>query len=649
MRYSPVVLLVSTLFGASLLPAQFQPPSQQELQMTSDPKAPGASAVYLYIEEKTDDSVHNHSYYARVKVLTEKGKELATVRIPYEHSQVSVAGVFARTIHADGSIVQMNVKPSDLMVYKSGGHQYNDVTFTLPAVEVGSVLEYGWQIRYSDNRVSSPEWDIQQRYFVHRAHYFFNPVYNSGEQVDDGHGGVTGGLMYSQRIRSGQLVQVDSKHQYTLDVSDVDPMPTGDYLPPLNGRRDRVIFYYTSASTGPQFWEAEGRYWAKNTEKFASTSGPIKKAAADLVTASDSDDAKARKVYAAVQKIENTDFVLSTAAHDKGNKDAASVWKQQRGSSDQIALTYVALARAAGLKAWPMLVVNRNRAVFDDTNLSMGQFDDYIVVVEIGGKEVYLDPGQKMCPFGVMHWKHESTRGMRLSEKGVTVEDTPAGPAKAAGVERIADLTIDDKGAVTGTGRVVLSGLEAMYWRQLSLVEEKSELAKDFSDSMAETLPSSVKVELDGFVGLGDYESNLTAPIKISGDLGASTAKRMIFPGFLFQARAKQRFEDEKRELPVDLHYATLEQDDITYHFPAGMKVGSLPRNEDFAWASVVGVTVAVKQSGNSVTVKRTFARNNAVMPETYYENLRYVYQRMATTDQQPIVLERAAEGAPAE
>jgi hypothetical protein len=107
MRYSPVVLLASTLFGATLLPAQFQPPSQQELQMTSDSKAPGASAVYLYVEEKTDDSGHYHYYYARVKVLTEKGKELATVRIPYEHGQVSVAAVFGRTIHADGTIVQM--------------------------------------------------------------------------------------------------------------------------------------------------------------------------------------------------------------------------------------------------------------------------------------------------------------------------------------------------------------------------------------------------------------------------------------------------------------------------------------------------------------------------------------------------------------
>jgi len=649
MRYSPVVLLASALFGATLLPAQFQPPSQQELQMTSDPRAPGASAVYLYVEEKTDDNFHFHYYYARVKVLTEKGKELATVRIPYEHGQVSVAAVYGRTIHPDGSIVEMKVKPSDLMVYKAGGHQMNEVTINLPDVTVGSVLEYSWQIRYTEDWVSSPDWEIQQPYFVHRAHYFFDPVFNSGGRVDDGHGGVVAGVMYTQRIRSGQMVQVDTKHRYTLDVYDVEPLPTADYLPPLNGMRDRVIFYYTNAQSMQQFWEDEGKYWAKSAERFASTPGPIKKAAAELVAGAGSDEEKARKIYAAVEKIENIDFQISTASREKGNKDAASVWKQQRGFSDEIALTFVALARAAGLKAWPMYVVNRNRAVFEPTNLSMKQFDDYIAVVEIGGKEVYLDPGQKMCPYGVMHWKHESTKGMRLSEKGVTVEDTPAGPAKAAGVERIADLSIDDKGAVTGTGRVVLSGLEAMFWRQLSLVEEKSELSKDFNDSMAETLPTGVKAELDGFDGLGDYENNLTARIKISGDLGASTAKRMIVPGFLFEARSKQRFEDEKRQLPIDLHYATAEQDDITYHFPAGMKVGSLPRNDDFAWANVVGVTVTVKQSGNALTVKRTFARNSAVMPETYYENLRYVYQRMAATDQQPIVLERGADGTPAE
>lgn len=37
---------------------KFQEPTQEELRMTSDPMAPGAPAVYLYFEEKTDNGAH---------------------------------------------------------------------------------------------------------------------------------------------------------------------------------------------------------------------------------------------------------------------------------------------------------------------------------------------------------------------------------------------------------------------------------------------------------------------------------------------------------------------------------------------------------------------------------------------------------------
>ena len=66
-------LLLLALAAPALLHAQFQPPTQEELSMTADPKAPGAAAVYLYREETTDDSLHYHSYYERIKILTEKG------------------------------------------------------------------------------------------------------------------------------------------------------------------------------------------------------------------------------------------------------------------------------------------------------------------------------------------------------------------------------------------------------------------------------------------------------------------------------------------------------------------------------------------------------------------------------------------------
>ena len=80
------------------------------------------------------------------------------------------------------------------------------------------------------------------------------------------------------------------------------------------------------------------------------------------------------------------------------------------------------------------------------------------------------------------------------------------------GIQRIADIAIDEKGTVTGTGRFVLSGQEALYWRQLALVEDAGELAKDFTDYVGASLPDGTKGELDGFDGLTDYEGPILLP-----------------------------------------------------------------------------------------------------------------------------------------
>lgn len=75
-------LLLFAIASPALLPAQFQPPTDEELTMTAYPKAPGADAAYLNVEEITDDTRHFHRSYARIKVLAEKGKEVAAVEIP---------------------------------------------------------------------------------------------------------------------------------------------------------------------------------------------------------------------------------------------------------------------------------------------------------------------------------------------------------------------------------------------------------------------------------------------------------------------------------------------------------------------------------------------------------------------------------------
>jgi hypothetical protein len=381
--------LIAAFVGLpGLLCAQFQQPTDEELKMTSDPKAPGAAAVYLYREETTNDALHFHGYYERAKILTEKGKELATVHIPYERSSFKVTNVQGRTIHADGTVIPLTVKPSDLVEAKAGKLQFNTMVFTLPSVEVGSILEYRLELRYDDNMVAEPTWHIQQPYFVRKAHYKFTPANMDGSRtISDSEGHNLSRLMYAVTGLTADNVKRSIDGTFTVDLTDIPATPQEDWMPPLNTISERVDFYYTYAHSGGDYWASEGKHWAKETERFTNPNGQLRKTAEELAGGSDTDEQKARKLYAAVMKLDNTDFSRRKSEAErkaekiKAIKNSEDVWAQRGGSSDEIAMLYVALARAAGLKAWPMQVVDRDRAIFDAAFLNAGQLDDYIVIV----------------------------------------------------------------------------------------------------------------------------------------------------------------------------------------------------------------------------------------------------------------------------
>jgi Domain of Unknown Function with PDB structure (DUF3857)/Transglutaminase-like superfamily len=473
-----------------LLQSQFQQPTGEELKMTADPKAPGAAAVYLYREETTDDHLHFHSYYERVKILTEKGKELATVRIPYEHGSFKVTDIKGRTIHADGSAIPLTAKPEDLMDAKSASHQVNQMVFTLPGAEVGSILEYRLQIRYDDNIVSSPSWEIQQPYFVRKAHYSFQPEESGGHRISNSRGENLNRIMWTTGGIPLDQVKQTPNGRFTVDATDIPPLPTGDWMPPLNTIKWRVEFYYTYAYSEGDFWQTESKRWAKETDRFTNPSPRLKDAVSQIVAPADTDEQKARKIYSAVMKLDNTSFTrrMSEAERKaeklKDIKDAEDVWTQRAGSANDIALLFIAMARASGLKAWPLIVVDRDRAIFNPNFLSFAQLNDYIAIVELGGKEVYLDPGQKMCAFGQLHWKHALASGVRMSDKGLVPAAAPANSYNVNVYQRIAELSIDLTGAVTGSIRFIMGGPDALRWRQLALENDQEEVKKRFDESL---------------------------------------------------------------------------------------------------------------------------------------------------------------------
>jgi hypothetical protein len=636
------LLLLASWFAPGVALAQFQNPTPDELKMTSDPQAPGAAAVYLYREEKTDDPHSFVTIYERVKVLTEKGKSLATVSIPYEKGMAKISRIEGRTIHADGTVIPLTAKPDDLVSVKEKGFQEDTIVFTLPSVDVGSILEYRLTIRYDDNWLIPPTWDIQQAYYVHKAHYEFDPdMVGAGEK---------GRLMWGTTPAGLNIPVVTSPNKLTLDVADIPATPDDDSMPPLNTIRERVEFYYTSEINGAEYWKNQCIFWSKGMEGFANPSAGLKSAAAGMIAPGDTDEQKARKIYDVVTKLENTMFTREKSKQEqkkeklKEIRKAEDVWKDQSGTPNQVALLYVALARAAGLKAWPMWLAPRDERIFSPLHFSIDQLSDFIVVLEIDGKTIYLDPGQKVCGFGQLAWQHTLTGGMQMNEGGAKLAVTPADTYKNNLTVRAAELTVDPQGGVTGTVHIEIGGAEAVELRQVAIEDGPDELKKKTIEAVLDDVPDGMQIDLDHFDHVDDYESRLVAEFKVSGSLGAPAGKYFILPGLFFETRAKHPFVAQaKRTTPIDVHFPRLDKDMVTYHLPDGYTVEGTPKTDDVNWPGSAMLKIDSGMQNNVLNVTRLFARNYTLLNADTYPALHDFYLKLAQADQQQIVLTRTA------
>jgi hypothetical protein len=653
--------------------AQFQPWTDDELKMTSDPKAPGADAVYLNVEEYDNDPLHFQSFYVRIKVLTEKGKDLATVELPYVPEVAHISNIKARTIHPDGKVVPLDNKTiEDIVAAKSKGVKLDRVVFNLPSVEVGSILEYQYEITYLGFMFQPPKWEVQKKYLVHKAHYQFAPqgsflpngkahqnVYNLGDtkqQLGDYKGRIISSLLWWYKLPEGVQVQINNDGYYTLDVSDIPPAPDEEWMPPIESVLMKVLFYYNYSANPQQFWGGEARDWSKDVDHFAEPTQAIRDAVNKLIATTDKDEDKARKLYAAVQALDNTDYSRKRSASEmktlkiNAAKRAEDTLNQKSGNSADIALLYMAMARAAGLQAYAIIVVPRDRGFFDTSYMSFGQLRDTLVLVGIDGKGKLLDPGEKMCPFGTVNWRNSSASGFRQGTDGLGKANTPRQDYSKNTVDRAGDITVDAHGAVTGQISITMTGQEALAWRQTALRNDEAEVKKQFDRTLEKIVPEGVEGHIDHFVGLSEPESDLLAVVKISGTMGAATSKRLILPGAFFEAREPVPFvKQEKRLMPIDMQYGDVVSDEITYHLPEGMRVEGAPADTRFPWAGHATYALKSVSAPGTVTVSRALSRAFDMLQPDEYDTLRGFYQKVASADQQQLVLTTApASAAPA-
>ncbi len=609
--------------------------------MTSDPDAPGAAAVYLDWEQRVDDVSHADSVSATIKILAQEGvTQFSDVEIVYPRGsasvnlgQVNVTAIEGRTIEPDGTVIPFTGKPFDKEVVRAGGARLMEKAFTMPKVQVGSILQYRYEVTFNPYFYEIPWFMLQRRAFTHYAHYQFIP-------------GNLGRAAYTPILPAGAKVKAGIAG-YDLVVNNVPAMPNEEYLPPSGSVSYQLDFYSTRFTSEKQFWQQEGRDWSENVDRFARDSPAIHAAMAQIVAPGDSDEAKLEKIYAAVMALDNTDYTREhtqqeNEAEHQQVKTAADIWSAKRGNGNEIALLFLALARAAGLRASAMATTNRSNWLLNANILDWSQLTDDVVIVNLNGKDMYFDPLERYCEFGRLAWEHTQMLGIRQTDIGTEEIMLPPGDYRDNETFRKADLTLGKDGAVQGQIEVIMKGAEALQWRQDALSNDAEKAQKDFEKAMQNRVPDGVHVKIDGFDGLTDPTTNLVATLDVSGTMGTTAGKRLIVPAAFFEANVKPPFAAQTRENPIDMRYPYAQQDEITMTLGPGLTMESVPQGTTIPMAKGGEYKSVYSQTGEGYTAVQLLALGNTIFTQKDYPMLRGFFQGAASQNQEQVVLRRA-------
>jgi Domain of Unknown Function with PDB structure (DUF3857)/Transglutaminase-like superfamily len=644
-----VVLLGAAAYrvGSSSAAEEWLPITPEELQMTSVPEAPGAPAIYLYRQvDRSDEQGRANEYnYARIKILTEEGRKYADVEIPYLREQGNITNLKARTVRPDGSIANFEGKPFDKTIVKARGLKYLAKTFTLPDVQVGSIIEYHYTYIPQEGFVFDSSWILSEELFTLHGKFSLRPDSSFTMRW-----GTPVGLP------PGTAAPKSDHGTIRLEAQKVPAFQIEDFMPPENELKYRVEFIYsdsTNMETDPEkYWKKEGKRLDTTVEAFVGKHKSMEQAVAQIASEGDTPELKLRKIYAKVQTLRNTSYELEKTEQEKKREkekdtnNVEDVWKRGYGNGVQLTWLFLALARAAGVEAYPVMASARSVYFFNPARTNTSQLDTNVVLVKLNGKDVYCDPGTAFAPFGLLPWSETAVQGLRLDKDGGSWVKTELPESSVSRIERKADLKLDDTGSLEGKLTITFTGLEALWRRQEERNVDEPDRKKFLEDQVKEYIPVGIDVELTNKPDWGSSSEKLVAEydLKVPGWVSGA-GKRALLPVALFGATEKQLFEHENRVHPIYFEFPFKKIDDVTIELPLGWQVSSVPpaKNQD---AKSIVYTLKVENDKGTLHLNRELNVDVLLLQPKVYPTLRAFFQIVRAGDEQQVVLQPGGAAA---
>jgi hypothetical protein len=632
--------LVNIVPGAA---AKWKPVDPAELALTASTVQKDANAEILEWDTRVYDDANVRppnivtEEYLRTKIYNDRGRdEQSKVELLCSDSVV-ITEIEARTIKKDGTIVDL--KKGDIFmrdVVKAGGVKLKAMTFALPQVEAGAIIEYRWREVERGNSIMVLPLYFQRPIPARLISKHVKPRLGMRAQA------------YNM-VWESQGIEKDGFYLFT--AKDMPAAKDEPYSPPNMQVEGWMLIYYEPAgiSANPDtYWEDYGKRVFQSYKDVVKVTAAIKEAAEQATRGATTVAEKMQKIVSYCHReILRMDVNTGAAKPQKfkPNQDAAGTLAQRAGSGMDVIYLATAMAQAVGLDARVAALPSRAE-MFGQRRYMQSFFRRFrIVAVRDASQWQFVDPANTYEPDGQLRWPFQGQEAIICDETQPLFAATPISSAEYSARKVDIMAKLDEDGTLQADVTTEYTGQWGHAYKESEDSDTPEQRHKDLTDALTKAWPgaeiTSVRIE-----NVTDQFKPYTQSYHARFPLYAQHAgSRLVFQPAIREHGSSPRFTADKRSHDVAFDYPWTELETVTVEAPPGFTFEEPDRIPEVGLtdAGAYQMQVMREQSGRLV-MRRTFTmgRNGRLLfPAANYSAVKAFFDAVSRADSLTVSLKK--------
>lgn len=647
-------ILILSLLSSFQLSARtdflWEPVTEADWEIKEDPEKNIKDALMIFEKITADDRnmINEKCYYElyhRIRILSDKGREWADVKVPYLAKEQKIEKLIARTILPDNKIVDLEQSQIyDKEVFKKEGIKVKQKSFSLPAVSNDCIIEY-----YIKFRLSEPEseWLIEKDIFLKKAELkwkFYrgkgitNEIYN---QLTDF---ITPNYLcrFTDRVIDiERRPSIKAPEEVVFSIQDVPAFKSEPHTLPDIAVRGQLRFYYGGDDSPSAYWGKFHKTITDQLLEFTKKNSRVRKVVEEFKTL----NSEKEKITAAYnwlqQNIKNISY-LETEERFKTNKSVDDVLKNSYGTLYEINQTFYDILREMNIDAKIAFVIDRDNNFFVES-AKYWQFDRAVVAVPKASEGYeYYNPGGKYLPVAVVDWFNEGTSAFVIGDLTKQFFLIPNSKSNFNQSDIFQKLSIEPSLKVKGITAIKYKGHPARTIR-LRLFQANEKEKEEYLHNQFSTLYPNCEIDSLQVKELDDVIQDVTIEGNVSfAHIGQPMGDRLLIKPADFLTKYENPFQSEERKFSMIFDYAKEITERLQISLPEEWDIEAMPSDSSFRNdIGLYQIAFNILGDGRTISVQRNYILNHPFWDATIYNQVKKLFQTMQSFEGFTVVLKK--------